>query len=90
MKKTSYKTHRAYPTKYARDSLAKKTLGEMVDGVKSLIDSGASDDQLADYLDKEFIMGAWGDVCKTLPELFLRDIRGFIVAMYRKDKNEKA
>jgi len=74
---------RKHPQKYARDCLASITIGELVGGLAALDDSGATDDELCDYLDQEFLWGCWGSVAEDADRLFLADVRGLIVAALR-------
>jgi len=76
-----------YKLKYAKDSLDEKTVGEIVDELRAMIDANSSNDELCDYLDEEFFYGAWEYVTKDIKDtLFFRDLRGLIIAMYRKSK----
>ena len=75
--------HKRFPVKYSRDGDNVKQLGEIVKELRNLIDNEADSDRLADYIDEEFLFGAWGHICKDLDYTFLADLRGLIVAMYR-------
>ena len=77
---------KSWPVKYAKDCLEKKNLGEIVDGFAFLLEQKASEETLLNYLDREFIHGAWGAHLETIPRLFLNDVRGFIIALGRKNE----
>ena len=55
--------------------------------LREKIDDGASNDELVDLVDELFIVGAWGSYTKGMSKLFLADVRGLIVSMYKRPRS---
>lgn len=75
--------------RYARDLDGSRTLGELVEGLHSMIERGASNEDLVEYLDREFLYGAWKHVVESLPwdgGLFLADVRGLVIETARRGR----
>lgn len=73
--------------KYSKDAGPKLAIGDFVERLGLLIVAGADDDQLGNYIDHEFLWGAWKDVLEGNMKpnlLFAADIRGTIVDAYRQ------
>jgi len=70
--------------KYGKDHSEKITVDKICQGLRKLIDKGASNDKLCDYIDNKFIDGAWGYY--SFPYDFLKDIRGLLIEMYKGAK----
>lgn len=69
--------------KYGIDCMKQKTLGDIVEGLADLVDSGAKHKAIAAYLDVEFLFGAHGHQFDAKTDHFLlKDLRGFIYAAY--------
>ena len=63
-----------------------RVLEDLVKDLRKLIDKKASNDELSDFIDREFLFGSWGCESKKLPSKMLNDIRGFIINMYKMEK----
>ena len=79
-----------YERKWAKDcgSVYFKTIGDLGREFWRLARSGASNDALCDFLDREFIYGGWKDVVERLPaqgHTMLADFRGMLVSFARAD-----
>lgn len=79
------KYFKKFPRKYSVDGGIKmqKKISAIVKELRELIDKQATRDELSDYIDREFIFGAWGEYSKDIPPKMLGDIRGLIIDMYR-------
>ena len=79
-----------YPQIYGRDCGQRITLGQVLDRLCAALDANASeesvDDVACDILDRDFLFGAWGSHWDKYDELMLADIRGMIIAAYRRGK----
>ncbi len=71
-----------FPVKYAQDCLQQRTIAEVAEEYILLRDSGCTPEESMDYIDQEFLFGAWGGYSQELPNNFLRGIRGFIHHVY--------
>jgi hypothetical protein len=71
--------------KYGRDHSGKITVQKICQGLRDLIDKGASSDELCDYIDDEFIQGAYGH--ESISYYFLKDFRGLLIEMYKGSKD---
>jgi hypothetical protein len=80
-----------HPVKYGRDHSGRITLGEIVRELGDLFAAGAPEEEICQFLDREFIFGTWGDVMREVRDRnFPRDIRGFIVAAYKEGRERGA
>jgi hypothetical protein len=77
-----------FPMKYSRDGGNRITVGDFVSGLRKLINDKANDEKLCDYIDEEFLYGAWGYFTKEIPPLMLADIRGIMVGMYKMPQSK--
>jgi len=59
-------------------------IGEIIDELTELIRKDATEDALADFIDEQFLFGAWSEVSNVAPRLFLKNVRGLIVDACRK------
>lgn len=79
-----------FPQIYGRDFGERITLDQVLDRLCAALDANASkesiDDVACDILDRDFLFGAWGSRWNKYDELMLRDIRGIIIAAYRRGK----
>jgi hypothetical protein len=78
-----------YKLRFGRDFGPSHTLGDFIEGMGDLIDSDASTDKVVDFIDKEFLFGAWGHRV-GMDILFMCDLRGALVAAYKCGKNRSA
>ena len=85
----SEKLAKKFPVKYGRDHHEQKLLGDMVDEFIAMMKTEPSRERCCDHLDREFFFGTWGDYCKDTPHLFLADVRGFIISLYKKMEDVK-
>ena len=70
----------------SRDDAGSYTLEDLVTRLGDWIDSGDEDGTL-DFLDREFLFGAWGHVIGKILEIdFTRDLRGVILQAYKLGK----
>ena len=87
---TDHNPKSVFPEKYSRDGHGRVTVGDITKGMADLIDNDVPNKELSNYIDKEFLWGAWKHLVEKLgPEgnLFLKDIRGFIRAAYLEGRS---
>lgn len=85
-----------YPMKYGRDTSSRLTVNEIIKGLARLVLDDKEDSEIADYIDQEFLYGAWGfltDRIETYSEgnlelgtyhpMFTADIRGLVLAAFK-------
>jgi len=77
------KDSKKFPVKYGRDHHERITTGQMVEGLIKTMKTGNSE-EANDYIDEEFLFGAWGEESKRIDPLMLRDIRGMFHEMYKQ------
>ena len=78
------KEYDRFPHKYSRDYGKRQTPRRFANGLQELIDNNASNNELCDYIDAEFLYGAWAEEVKSMNPNFLKDIRGIIISMYKE------
>lgn len=78
----------AYTIKRGRDYGEPLTIGDLISGMADRIDQALADCDddmaaVADFLDKEFLYGAWSHLVGKDP-LFGKDLRGALIAAYKE------
>ena len=63
--------------------LTDMTPGKLANLLGDAIAKDADISQLADIINEHFLNGAWGDETTTMSPVFLKDIRGIIIAAYK-------
>jgi len=72
--------------KYGADHLKKMSIKTFCNRLKARIDKKCSIDELCDFIDDEFIYGAWAEF--QFPDVFLKNIRGIFIEMYKSNYRE--
>jgi len=82
-----------YPVTHGRDFGQRVTLGEILNRLEAALNAEASeesvDDVACDILDRDFLFGAWGQRWDDRDADLLRDIRGLVIAAYRRGKAKR-
>ncbi len=63
-----------------------KTIGDIAQEMRRAVLDGATNDELADLIDREFLYGAWKDIVERLPasgHTMLQDFRGMLIGFAR-------
>lgn len=80
---------RKYRVHHGRD-FNPQTLGSVVDQLAELILADVDKDTIIEAIDQLFLWGAWGHIIGRSDPLLAADLRGIIVAMYRKGLKDGA
>jgi len=74
-----------HPIKYGRDHGEAMTMGDLVDKlIEAAGEEGVTNDELCDFLDRQFLFGSWRNELEMRDPTMIRDLRGVIVLLMRK------
>jgi hypothetical protein len=74
-----------YPIIYGKDHGEYMTCGMMVEKlIDGAREDGVTDEEVAEFLDRQFLFGCWANELEMRSPDLIRDLRGFIVTLLRR------